>query len=137
MNDEEKMRERMKYLAELGDKECHFGICDGCLFDSFAVGVHCIDHPERIRLAQKWLDDHPKKPATPDASRFYKGAKRGDSTYSVTFTAGRLSIYRWHGNDHESIEFGGDVDDFGQFHPDHPEDWFCVAALLITSRGTK
>ena len=65
----------------------------------------------------------------------YKGAKHGEDTYSLSLTVGgRISLYRWHGEDYSSIEFGGTVEDFNQFDESRPEEWFDVTAKMIGGR---
>ena len=84
---------------------------------------------EALADAQKWLADHPEAPAK--SERYFKGATRGDTTYSLSLSAGRLSLFRWHGEDSESMDFGGTVADFNQFDDERPEEWFDVAAKMI------
>ena len=69
-----------------------------------------------------------------DTIPIFKGANRGESTYSLMLSGGRISLYQWHGQNSESIDFGGTVDDFNQFDEVHPEEWFDVAAKMIAGR---
>lgn len=90
-------------------------------------------YPEELKKrAQAWLYDHPEHSAEPE--RYNKGSTRGDTTYSLSLSAGRLSLYRWHGKDSESMDFGGTIEDFNQFDDERPEEWFDVAAKMIAGR---
>ena len=86
-----------------------------------------------VSLAKKWLEDHPEEPKA-KPSPIYKGANRGESTYSLSQSSGRISLYRWHGQDSESVYFGGTIEDFNQFDETRPEEWFDVAANMIAGR---
>lgn len=66
--------------------------------------------------------------------RMTKSAQRESGLYGVDYADGRLSIYRWHGDDYESIGFGGTAEDFNQFDEQRPEEWFDVAAKMIAGR---
>lgn len=81
------------------------------------------------------MNDVEQEKAKPET--IYKGASRGESTYSLTLSSGRISLYRWHGQDSESVDFGGTVDDFNQFDEENPEEWFSVAAKMIAKKGEK
>ena len=124
------LREHMEYLVRAGDVDCSDGYrCDECPFNS----QPCWDHTFRGAFAKKWLGDHPEKPKA-GPSPIYKGADRGESTYSLSLNNDRISLYRFHGQDSESIGFGGTVDDFNQFDEARPEEWFDVAAKMIAGR---
>ena len=69
-----------------------------------------------------------------DIAPIYNGANRGESTYSLSLSSGRISLYRWHGQDSESVYFGGTIEDFNQFDETRPEEWFDVAANMIAGR---
>ena len=87
----------------------------------------------KVVFAKKWLEDHPEA-SKAKPSPIYKGANRGESTYSLSLTNGRISLYRFHGQDSESIDFGGTADNFNQFDERNPEEWFSVAAKMIAGR---
>ena len=69
-----------------------------------------------------------------DIAPIYKGVIREESTYSLSLNNGRISLYRFHGQDSESVDFWGTVEDFNQFDETHPEEWFDVAAKMIAGR---
>lgn len=83
-------------------------------------------------LVKKWLSDNPKNPEPDTVS---KDARRGDVSYSITLRDGRMMLYRWHGEDYESVTLGGTAEDFNQFDEIRPEDWFDIAAKMIAARG--
>jgi hypothetical protein len=71
----------------------------------------------------------------------HKDAQRGDDSWSMTLLdtdqGTRISIYHWHGQDYESVEFGGTADDFNQFDELDPTAWFGIAAKMIAKKGEK
>ena len=123
-------REHMEYLVEIGDDQCESDMpCEGCPLNSEPCG----DYTLRVAFAKQWLASHPEEPkAKPE--KIYKSASRGELIYSLTVSNGRISLYRWHGKDSESMDFSGTVDDLGQFDETHPEEWFDVAAKMIAGR---
>ena len=68
-------------------------------------------------------------------SRITKNALRGMVQYSVSLNDSRITIYRWHNKDYESMDFSATVEDFNQFDEARPEEWFDVAAKMIQGRG--
>jgi len=123
-------REQMEYLVEIGDDPCDSDMpCDECPLNS----EPCDDHTLRVAFAKQWLASHPEEPKA-KPSPICKSATRGDSTYSLMLSGGRISLYRFHGQDSESVDFGGMVEDFNQFDETHPEEWFSVAAKMIAGR---
>lgn len=131
MNDYRKM---CKYIIS------HDGGCPAvregfpsCDPESCRVGAgDCLpdDLKERAIL---WLADHPDTPAKTEP--IHKGASRGESTYSLSLSDGRITLYHWHGKDSESMDFSGTADDLGQFDEENPEEWFDVAAKMIGERS--
>ena len=123
-------RKHMEYLVEIGDAQCESDMpCEECPLDF----KPCEDHTFRVAFAKRWLANNPDKLDT-KPSPIYKGANRGESTYSLALGNSRISLYRFHGQDSESVDFGGTVDDFNQFDEEHPEEWFDVAAKMIAGR---
>jgi len=120
-------REQAEYMAA-HDGECDGIICSECFRDGRCDGGDV----GAFRDSKQWLADHPEIPT--ESERYYKGATRGDTTYSLSLSAGRLSLFRWHGEDSESMDFGGTVADFNQFDDERPEEWFDVAAKMIGER---
>jgi len=95
----------------------------------------CGDRYGAFKNAKQWLADHPEKPADPETVSKY--ATRGESSYSLTLRAGRITIYRWHDKDSKSVDFGGTAEDFNQFDESQPEEWFGLAAKMIAGKGKK
>jgi len=125
----------MEYLVRIGDSLCQSDFdCHSCPFS----GDGC-DRGIRVEAAKKWLAGHPKEPekpvAVPEPSpRCFKGATRGEAHYSLTLSQGRLSLFCWHGEDSETMDFPGSEKDFNQFAEVRPESWFDVAAKMIEGR---
>ena len=111
---------------------------DGCPIELGESCDDCIAHDcggsstRSLTLARDWLATHPEPPAKSEP--IHKGASRSESTYSITLSDGRISLYRWHGQDYESIDFGGTVKDFNQFDETRPKEWFDIAAKMIAGR---
>ena len=55
-------------------------------------------------------------------------------TLSLDFIAGRISLYRFHGEEYESVGFGGTMDDYASFDDASPEKWFDIAFGMIEGR---
>ena len=107
--------------------------CASCVVTNFGSAPGDCSPEAMVAFAKKWLGDHPEEPKAKPLP-ICKSATRGDSTYSLMLSSDRISLYRWHGRDSESIGFGGTVEDFNQFDETHPEEWFSVAAKMIAGR---
>jgi len=63
-----------------------------------------------------------------------KSATMDGYTLSLSFTDGRISLYRFHGADYESVSFGGTMEDYEMFNDANPGWWFYKAFGIIEGR---
>jgi len=125
------LREHMEHLVKIGGNACTSRLdCCDCPFDLDAL-KNCRDRGNRVFLAKKWLDDHPVAPVAPVS--ITKSATVNGTTTSVSFTDGRISLYRCHGNDYESVGFGGTLDDYKRFDDGKPGEWVKVAMDMVSN----
>ena len=126
------LREHMEYLVKIGDDVCESKyVCTRCPFSVIIGDGNCSNHPYRTELACQWLADHPETPEPVKPVRVSKTAQRESGLYSLDFSDGRLTLYRWHGKDYESVSWGGTVADFNQFEECFPEGWLSLSANMI------
>ena len=120
-------REQAEYMIK------HEGGCDSidCI-ECFRNGKCNGGSKGALLDAQKWLADHPEAPAKSEP--IHKSATRGESSYSLSLADRRITLYHWHGQDSESMDFSGTADDLGQFDETRPEEWFDIAAKMIAGR---
>ena len=124
-------REQANFFVAGSGADCPIRLNENC---TMCIAYPCHLSEDRcLSVAKQWLADHPEKPEA-KPSPIYKGANRGESTYSLSLTNGRISLYRFHGQDSESVDFVGTVEDFNQFDEEHPEEWFDVVAKMIAGR---
>jgi len=123
-------REQAKFFISSNGAGCPIETGESCA-DCVADG--CGGSSARaLTLARAWLADHPETPAKSEP--IHKSASRGESSYSLSLADGRITLYHWHGQDSESMDFSGTADDLGQFDETRPEEWFDVAAKMIAGR---
>jgi len=120
----------MEYLVRIGDSLCQSDFdCHSCPFS----GDGC-DRGIRVEAAKKWLAANEPVTGPEPSPRYFKGATRGDARYSLALSQGRLSLFCWHGEDSETLDFPGDEKAFTQFDEIRPESWFDTAAKMIAGR---
>ena len=126
-------REQCESIAAARGFGCPVDECTDCVITNLGCSLGDCRPEAMVAFAKKWIGDHPDKPKA-GPSPIYKGASRGESTYSLSLNNDRISLYRFHGQDSESVDFGGTVEDFNQFEETRPEEWFDVAAKMIAGR---
>lgn len=129
--DEEMKRDQAKHLLT----------CDSCPVDDCQ---DCIAGPdvctEKISKLKAWQFIEDAYITPKDKKRYegeFKSALHMGISYTVIFNSGKISICRYHGADSESISFNGTASDFNQFDEIRPEEWFDVAAKMISGRAIK
>ena len=123
-------REQAMFFVSSNGNGCPIELGESC-GDCIAHG--CGGSSTRsLTLARAWLAAHPEIPEKTEP--IHKNASRGESSYSLSLADRRITLYRWHGQDSESVDFGGTVEDFNQFDEEHPEEWFDMAAKMIAGR---
>ena len=124
------LREHVEYLVKIGDAACRSKFdCENC--PVYASGRRCSDHADRTKIARQWLAEHPETPEPAKPVHIEKHAHRESADYSLDLADGRLTLYRWHGKDYESVSWGGTVEDFNQFEECFPEGWLSLSANMI------
>ena len=127
------LREHMEYLVTRAgySDNCQSNFsCDDCPMNAHG-DTDCLDHNRRALLARQWLAEHPETPEPVKSVRVSKTAQLESGLYSLDLADGRLTLYRWHGKDYESVSWGGTAEDFNLFLESSPEEWFIVAAELV------
>jgi hypothetical protein len=65
---------------------------------------------------------------------YSKSASLPGATLTLSLADGRISLYRWHDDDYESVGFVGNCDDYERFDDVNPEKWFDIAFGMIEGR---
>jgi hypothetical protein len=65
---------------------------------------------------------------------YSKSASLPGATLSLSLADGRISLYRWHGAEYESVGFGGNWEDYEMFDDASPDKWFDIAFGMIEGR---